>query len=259
MLIRAWQQHVRSQSAAMPCSTRRLLACLLETVMFVTALGMTAAAVADPAASMPDRASIQSFVNSRLEASKVVIAGRRVEIEVGALDPRLALKPCSKIETFMPSSSRAWGKTHVGIRCADPSGWTVFLPVDIHVYGTVAVANRPLSPNQPIATSDVSFEDRDLTRIAGDVVSDVQQINGRVMARSFAAGQPVTLTGLRAQPVLANGDQVKVLVDGNGFSIEAAGVALSQADDGSQVRVKLDSGKFVQGVAREGRVVEVKL
>ncbi|CAN5276717.1 flagellar basal body P-ring formation chaperone FlgA [soil metagenome] len=217
------------------------------------------APVAAPAAAMPDSAGIERYVAQQLSGTKTAASGRRVAIEVGSLDARLRLKACSHIEAFMPASSRAWGKTHIGVRCNEPAGWTVFVPVDVHVFGTVAVANRPLAPGQSLGAGDVSFEERDLTRIAGDVVSTEAQLRDRVMARSFAAGQALVATGLRAQPVLGNGDAVKVLVDGDGFSIEAAGVALSQADDGAPVRVRLDSGRFVQGIAREGRVVQVKL
>lgn len=235
---------------------RRLAVPCLAAALAVAAM---MPARADEAAALPDAAGLSRFLSGQLAGSKSAALGRRVAIEVGTPDPRLTLRACAHIEPFMPPSSRAWGKTHVGIRCNERGGWTVFVPVEVHVYGRVAVANRPLAPGQSLAAGDFGFEERDLTRIAGQAVADAAQVADRVMARSVAAGQPILTTALRAQPVLGNGDAVKVLVGGDGFAIEAAGVALSQADDGAPVRVRLDSGRFVQGIAREGRVVEVKL
>ncbi|CAN5152765.1 flagellar basal body P-ring formation chaperone FlgA [soil metagenome] len=252
---------MNSMSRPLPTLVRHALQALsaLALVAALAGHGQARADIPAGTAAMPDSAGIGRYVEQQLAGAKTPATGRRVAIDVGSLDPRLRLRPCSRIEAFMPASSRAWGKTHIGVRCNEPAGWTVFVPVDVHVFGTVAVANRPLSPGQALAAGDVSFEERDLTRIAGDVVSTAEQLRDRVMARSFAAGQALVVAGLRSQPVLGNGDAVKVLVGGDGFSIEAAGVALSQADDGAPVRVKLDSGRFVQGIAREGRIVEVKL
>lgn len=41
----------------------------------------------------------------------------RVEITLGALDPRLKLAPCDKVKAYLPDNAHLWGKTRVGLRC----------------------------------------------------------------------------------------------------------------------------------------------
>ena len=45
---------------------------------------------------------------------------------------------------------------------------------------------------------------------------------------------------------------------GAGFRIAADGKALTMGSDGQSVQVALTSGRMVSGVARPGRVIEVK-
>jgi flagella basal body P-ring formation protein FlgA len=69
----------------------------------------------------------------------------------------------------------------------------------------------------------------------------------------------LALSAFRSVPVIKSGDIVKVVVHGNGFSIATDGVALGQAETGQPVRIRLDNGKMLQGIAQSGRRVEVKL
>jgi len=41
----------------------------------------------------------------------------RMEVTVGALDSRLKLAPCAKVEPYLPPGTRLWGKTRLGLRC----------------------------------------------------------------------------------------------------------------------------------------------
>ena len=72
-----------------------------------------------------------------------------------------------------------------------------------------------------------------------------------------SAGQPLLRDGFRARPVLAQGDTVKLLYSGQGFSVSTQGRALSGAVDGQSVRVVTDSGRTISGTARPNRVVEL--
>src|SRR5688572_30171507 len=77
-------------------------------------------------------------------------AGFRVEVEVGRLDARLRLAPCQRIEPYLPANSRLWGRTRIGLRCAQgASPWNVFLPITVKVFGRALVAAAPL----PVGTT----------------------------------------------------------------------------------------------------------
>jgi flagellar basal body P-ring formation protein FlgA len=60
----------------------------------------------------------------------------RMEVTVGALDSRLRLAPCAQVQPYVPTGSRLWGKTRLGLRCVTgESKWQVFLPVTVQAWG----------------------------------------------------------------------------------------------------------------------------
>jgi flagella basal body P-ring formation protein FlgA len=58
-------------------------------------------------------------------------------------------------------------------------------------------------------------------------------------------------------PAVGQGDPVKLVGRGHGFSITTDAVALAAATEGQPVRVRLESGKILTGTAHDGRIVEV--
>ena len=197
---------------------------------------------------------LENFIQEHLG-----ISNARVEIVMGKLDPRLKLRPCASVEPFLPTGTRLWGRANVGLRCNEARGWTVFLPVEVKVFGSIAVAARTLNAGETLGLADITQQEREITRLNGTAITDVQQLQGRVLARGFAAGQPLVQQAFRAQPVISSGEPVKVLVQGAGFAVTTAGVALAQAELGQALRVRLENGRTLQGVAQAGRIVEIKL
>jgi flagella basal body P-ring formation protein FlgA len=125
------------------------------------------------------------------------------------------------------------------------------------MYGAALVAARVLRPGQPIDEADVRTEQVEWTRDAQGVVRDASQLRSRVPVRAIEPGEPIGLSLLREVPAVAQGDPVKVVGRGQGFSVTTDAVALAAAPAGQPVRVKVESGKILTGTAREGRIVEV--
>lgn len=192
-----------------------------------------------------------------LERATAGLPGR-IEIGVGTLDERLKLAPCAQVEPYVPAGARLWGKTSIGLRCLDAAAWNVFLPVNIRVFVPALVAARQLLPGQLAQEGDVLREEVELTREAGTVVTQLAQIEGKLLSRALAAGQALKQDHFRAPPAVNAGDAVQVVYTGSGFSISTNGRAMSPAADGQPVRVQTDSGRMVQGTARQGRIVELK-
>jgi flagella basal body P-ring formation protein FlgA len=183
----------------------------------------------------------------------------RVKIEIGQPDPRLKLRTCTDLSPFIPPGSRLWGRTYLGIRCNEKPVWTTFIPVHVHVFATVPVAARLLTAGQELQQEDIAMEERDITRLSSQPVLNLQQVKNRVLMRGFAPGQPLLLSAFRLRPVLHSGDSAKIIVRGEGFAIMTEGTALASADAGEPVRIRLENGKIMQGVAQSDRRVEIRL
>jgi flagella basal body P-ring formation protein FlgA len=74
---------------------------------------------------------------------------------------------------------------------------------------------------------------------------------------SLPAGAPLRADLLRSKPVVQQGQSVRVVSSGAGFSVSAEGRAIGTAGDGQVVQVRTPGGAILSGVARPGALVEV--
>lgn len=197
-----------------------------------------------------------------LDAETTGLAGR-VEVVVGNIDERLRLAPCTNMTPFMPAGARLWGRTMLGVRCQDTSqgaaGWSVLIPVEIKVFGQALVAARPLNFGETPGMDNLMLQEIELTREAPGALNDPAQIGESVLSRNLNAGQTLRREHLRARPVVIMGDMVKLVANGAGFAVSSYGKALSAGADGQVVRVQAESGRTLSGIARAGKVVEIRL
>lgn len=181
----------------------------------------------------------------------------RVTIEVGKVDARAALPACTRMHAFFPVGSRAWGQTSVGVRCAAPSAWTVYVPASVKVFGNYLVAARPLALNQEIAAGDFSVLQGELTQLPAGVLTDAAQVMGRRLVNSIQAGQPLRRDAVREPPAVVQGQLVALVLNGPGFRISSEGHSLGKAPEGERVQVRTVAGSVVSGIVRPGPVVEI--
>lgn len=198
--------------------------------------------------------AVRAFVQKELGP---IDGASRVEITVGQPDSRLQLATCERAEPFLRSGTRLWGRSFVGLRCLVGAQWTINVPVQVRVYGAGLVAARMLPAGQPISESDVRSEELEWTRQPQGVARDPSDLQGRVPTRAIEQGQPIGLVLLAEAPAVTQGDSVKLVGRGSGFSITTDAVALASAVPGQPVRVRVESGRILTGTAREGRIVEV--
>jgi len=198
--------------------------------------------------------AIRRFVENELARSEPEL---RAEISVGEIDPRLRLTPCERAEPFLRAGSRLWGRSFVGYHCLQQPGWTISVPVTVRLYGTALVAAQPLPAMQAIGADAVRQQEVEVTRESGGVAITVEQLQDRVCTRYVQIGQPIPLNCLRVVPAIGQGDPVKLVGVGSGFTISTDATALSTVAAGETVRVRTDSGRTISGVARKGRTVEV--
>lgn len=203
------------------------------------------------------RAQLQQLA---LKSSQQALPGvSRVEIEVGRLDARLKLAPCDRVEPYLPTGVRLWGKTRIGLRCTQGvSPWNVYLPITVKVFGPAWVAASTLAPGAPIAAGDLIQGEIDFAEDPAPIVNDPEQAIGRVLIRRLTAGQGLRNTDIRPRQWFSAGDPVKIVAQGPGFTITGSGEALSHGIEGRSIRVRTDKGKIVSGMATGDRLVEIR-
>lgn len=181
----------------------------------------------------------------------------QVTSEIRGLDPTNQLAPCTSFEVSRAPGSHPWGRTHVVVRCLGDAGWRVNVPVHIRVNAQYLISARPIPQGQMVVAEDLATQLGDLSDLPANILIDSSMAIGKVPAASIPAGRPLRADMLRAPIAVRQGQTVRVVSSGPGFSVANEGRALSNAQDGQVVQVRLTSGQVISGIARAGGSVEV--
>ena len=212
-----------------------------------------------PAAATPARQdpnALRAVAEQFLLTQAAGLPGE-VSVKVGALDPRTALAGCPAPEAFLQPGARAWGKTTVGVRCSAPSVWTVFIQAQVNVKADYVAAAVPLAQGQPVEQGQLMLVKGDIAAMPNGIITDMAQAIGRTPTVSLAAGTPLRLDTLKSRPVVQQNQAVRLVLNGNGFSVSSEGRAIGTAGEGQVVQVRTASGTVISGTARTGGMVEV--
>ena len=229
---------------------------MTSTLLTVLLLTSPLALAQQPVAARQDLGALRKVVEQYLTTQSDGLAGK-VSINVGKIDQRMNLAACPAPEAFQQPGARAWGKTTVGVRCAAPAAWTVYIQAQVSVVGDYVAAAVPLAQGKEIDKSQLAIVSGDLAALPNGVVTDIAQAVGRTSKVSLASGAPLRLDMLRSKPVVQQGQLVKVVSYGNGFSVSAEARAIGTAADGQVVQARTPGGAIISGLARAGGQVEV--
>ncbi|MBV8636294.1 MAG: flagellar basal body P-ring formation protein FlgA [Burkholderiaceae bacterium] len=229
---------------------------LAKLALLLVSLCLSGLSFATATAARQDEAALRQAVEQFLIEQSKGLPGD-VNVTVGPVDPRLFLASCPGFETFLPPGSKAWGRTTVGVRCNEAAHWTVYISAMVHVNGDYVAAVTPLAQGQQVSDKDIAVVHGDLTALPPGIVTNPAQAIGLTVARSVPAGMPVRQDALKSQPAVTSGQVVRLVSNGDGFSVSAEGRALSSAGEGQVVQARAANGQVVSGIARLGGNVEV--
>jgi flagella basal body P-ring formation protein FlgA len=234
--------------------TKQLIAPPLHTLLFAFILVSQAASAQAPARQ--DAAALQRHVHDFLKIQSAGLPGQ-ISITVGAIDARLNLEACPSPQVFLAPGSRAWGKTTVGVRCTAPATWTMYVQANVSVMASYIASAIALAQGQAIEQSQLIVLQGDLTTLPAGVATDMAQVIGRTSHVSLPAGIPLRLDTLRSKQVVLQGQMVRLVSSGAGFSVSAEARAIGSASEGQIVQARTQAGQIISGVARAGGLIEV--
>jgi flagellar basal body P-ring formation protein FlgA len=226
----------------------------------------TAVHATEPAAAATDSDSLEKmardFLQPALPTSMEDAEGAtlRPEVVIGSLDRRLRLAPCNRIEPHMPNGARLWGRSRIGLRCADgPTAWNVYLPVVVKAWGPAWVLKRPVNAGTLLTQEDAEMAEVDWAEQRSVVLANPELWVGQQAAFTLMPGQALRQNMVRAAQAFPAGAQVRVTQSGTGFKVMVSGRALSPGQLGQTTRVRLPDGRIVTGLVRDGQTVEMAL
>lgn len=249
---------IRFSSAMSRFAARLVRACALG-VLAVAGSGVALAqAAADPSTDLGPLT--QRWLDDAMARNQAAGLPLRMEVSVGSLDSRLRLAPCARVEPYLPTGARLWGRTRLGLRCVEgPTAWNVFLPVTVKAFGPAWVLTGPVAAGTVLSAQDAMEAEVDWAEESAPVMANPEMWVGQVAARSLVAGQALRQTMVRPPQLFRAGAQVKVLAQGPGYAVASAGQAMSAGVAGQIVRIRMDNGRIISGTVNESGTVVVVL
>lgn len=231
-------------------SLKKLFLCV---VSFAVLLSVSVRSTTVSAAAI---APIQRAVAEFLDVQNKGLPGQ-ASYSIGAINAGGLPDDCHSLDVTMDANARAWGKTHVNVRCTEGSAWSLYVPVDIHVLVNYVVSARPLAAGQVISSADVRQRQGDLASLPQGVLTDLTQALGQLSRVSLPVNRPLRADMLRQPLVVKQGQNVKVISRGVSFQVSSEGRALNNAAIGQVVQVRLASGQVLSGVAQKDGTIAI--
>ena len=162
---------------------------------------------------------------------------------------------------LIPGDSKPLGRKIFRAYFSSPDGknfiGTVFVYVDKKV--DVLVAKRRIGRKEVAEMTDFEKKRMPLTLVPKDYVPPDNLPRGRKFKVPVRKGEILRKVHLEEDYVIRKGDYVKLVLKNQVIYLEFPAIALSNAKEGDIVRVRnITSNKTVYGVARKGKVVEVR-
>ena len=242
-----------------------------------------------PANELPLAVREQAQALAQQAAAALAPPGARIVATAGALDARLRLAPCARIEPHLVAGLPSWGATRVGLRCtgaaaavstagkagtagasstagtagtagtANAVGWRVYLPMQVQVLAPAWTSKAALPTGALLVADQWELAETDWAAATSPPLGAAAAIAGRTLARPLAQGQALRESDLQARRWFASGEAVGIVTIGPGYSIRTEGQALGHGVEGQPVRVRTEAGRIFTGQAVGTGLVEVRL
>ena len=206
---------------------------------------------------------LQNLVRDHIRGHSLKLAekGYRSEYEIGKLDPRLNIKPCT--ESWSIDFSRPPLKsqnTSLLLECYSGDHQKFFLNVEFKIFAPVVTSSRLIARGQVINEADLQISEQQINAARQPGFSATKQVLGMVAKRTIRPGRQISPSLLTAPRLVSRGDEVIIIATNDNISIKMKGEALNGGALGQQITVKnLQSQRRIRARIAERGVVEVAL
>lgn len=201
---------------------------------------------------------IKQVVSTFIEKNIQTNPGERINVDVGYIDSRLSLAPCTiPLEPFSGNSNSS-ANMIVGVRCEGVQPWKIYVPVRVAIYKKVVVASNPLNKGIPLTADDLRLTEQNTANLTSGFYTEKDALIGKVLTRSVSAGMPLTNAYLENPVLIQRGQMVTLIVKKGELEVTSHGIALNKGRIGDVIAVKNTSSKrVIEGTVMTGQTVEI--
>lgn len=182
------------------------------------------------------------------------------EITVLPLDNQLKLPKCAEpLATFTTTETINAGRITMGVRCNAEKKWSIYTSAVIKIYDTVIVLSQPVQRGEIITRQHLSSAKRDVSKLRGNFISQIEQVENKQAARYTPAGTVLGLKSFIEPNLIKRGDKIIISAIQPTFTIRMNGVAMMDGGQGQLIRIKNEnSGRIISATVIESGLVSVK-
>lgn len=196
---------------------------------------------------------VENFIleNMPWKMEEVEITIKDIKDKIDTIDGNVLLKVRGeKIKNFK-------GNEIIPVEVTVDGKFYRIIPVSvlIKVVTDCLVAGQNIKIKESIVDK-VLLQKRDITFLPDDVITDIERIRNKVARQAIIKGSIILNSMLDSTPVFKRGDAVAVVVKRGSVIVETTGNSLEDGKEGNIVKVKLVTGKIIEGrVNFDGKVI----
>ncbi|MBL4763592.1 MAG: flagellar basal body P-ring formation protein FlgA [Gammaproteobacteria bacterium] len=178
----------------------------------------------------------------------------RIETTLPRVDSRLRLRYCNTpLEVTSTSKRKKIGRFTLKVTCFDKKRWAIHVPLELKAYESVVVSTRHIPRGQTLTTSNITVEEREVSRLNQGYFSETPLALGSIATRRIPINKVIAPNFIAAPKMVKKGEVVSIQANTSGLSIKATGIALSAGGLGDLIQVKNSKTRRIV----EGRVSAV--
>ena len=186
-------------------------------------------------------AAAKQHINERL--SKMY---EEFTVTLTPLDNRLKLTPCdTPLEAFTPPGAKSHGNTTVGVKCAGPKPWSIYVPARVAAFANVFVFTSALPARTPISEEHLQMQKVDVSTTYFGTYNALQDIVGYETRYPVRAYEVVSSNKIQMPKLVKTGESVTIISKFKGIAVRASGTALTDGVKGDRIRVRNHSSKRI--------------
>lgn len=184
----------------------------------------------------------------------------RISYDISPVDPRLQLSRCTDALKVAWTTNSFAGRITAKVSCSSPLPWSIYVPVTVKNYRNVLAARSPLTRGHILRGEDLTFVEKDISRLTGGYFIKGAEIVGKEVSRTVPANGIITTRMVAEPKVISRGDEVVILADSGTLTIRSLGIAVSAGRVGQQIKVKnKSSNRLIKATVIKRGVVKVTI
>jgi flagellar basal body P-ring formation protein FlgA len=167
----------------------------------------------------------------------------------------LTVKPklnCDSPTLTILNKNKQWGNLTITAKC---EGITKYIQIYVAVTGEYVTANQPISAGTLMTEQLVEVQSGRLDKLPSAVILNKSEVTNHIALRNINNGEPIKSSMLQKNWHVKAGQIVKVIVNGDGYSIASSGKTLNNGALGDSINIKLNNGNIVAGVVTEKGII----